>query len=163
MTRIRIRYHNNGPALPCSRLEEIYGQSTVIVYDRVIKLYFPNLLYSRVVRVVPVMTSLIWQTLIQKTFTSRLVKSGWKHFSTKWWPMFFVFLESFEMLCWRRLNGQRGSWMKTFYEKRRDENVLVAEMTRKTNWLVHITRGNELLLDAIEGEIEGTRQEVTGI
>ena len=70
-------------------------------------------------------------------------------------------LEAFEMWCWRRM--ARVSWK----DKKTNEEVLqmVEEsrrllqtiLERKKNWIGHVLRGEGLMLEVMEGRMEGRR------
>jgi len=71
-------------------------------------------------------------------------------------------LEAFEMWIWRIV--QKISWkdkltneevLSRIHERRSIMNIIIK---RKKNWIGHIIRGNELLQNVIEGQIEGKRE-----
>jgi hypothetical protein len=69
------------------------------------------------------------------------------------------YLESFEMLYWRRVD--RISWTdrvrneEALHRVREERNILQTVKTMKANWIGHIWRRNCLLKHGIEGKIEG--------
>ena len=72
------------------------------------------------------------------------------------------YLESFEMWCWRRMEKIRWTDRITNEEvlRRVEEkrNILETIRIRKANWMGHIMRRRGLLLDVIEGKVEGKRR-----
>jgi hypothetical protein len=74
-------------------------------------------------------------------------------------------LESFEMLCWRRM--EKISWTDHMRNEdvllrvKEQRNILHVIRKRKANWIGHILRRNCLLKRVIEGKIQGGI-EVTG-
>jgi hypothetical protein len=74
-------------------------------------------------------------------------------------------LESFEMLCWRRM--EKISWTdhvrndEVLLRVKEQRNILHEIRKRKANWVGHILRRNCLLQRVIEGKIQG-EVEVTG-
>jgi hypothetical protein len=73
-------------------------------------------------------------------------------------------MESFEMLCWRRM--EKISWTdharnEVLFRVKEQRNILHEILKRKANWIGHILRRNCLLQRVIEGKIQGGI-EVTG-
>ena len=67
------------------------------------------------------------------------------------------YLESFEMLCWRRVEI---SWTirvrnEVLHSIKEERNFLQTVKKRKTNWICHILHGNCLLIHVTEGKVEG--------
>jgi hypothetical protein len=78
------------------------------------------------------------------------------------WKVYQKYLESFEILCWRRM--EKISWIDGARNERRgklERNVLQTVERRKANWIGHVLRMNCLLEYIIEGKVE-RRAAVTG-
>jgi hypothetical protein len=76
-----------------------------------------------------------------------------------------TYLESFEMLGWRRI--QKISWTdrvrneEVLHRVKEERNILHTIKRRKVNWIGHILHRNCLLKHVIERKLEG-RIEMTG-
>ena len=73
------------------------------------------------------------------------------------------YLESFEMWCWRRIEG---SWTdrvgnEVLHRAKEERSILYTTKRRKANCIDYISHRNCLLKHVVEGKIEG-RIEVTG-
>ena len=68
-------------------------------------------------------------------------------------------LESFEMLCWRRMEKisctDHARNEEVLLRVREQSNILHEIRKRKANWIGHILRRNCLLQQVIEGKIKG--------
>jgi len=75
------------------------------------------------------------------------------------YPENVIYLESFEMWCWRRL--EKISWTdrlrneEVLLRVNEQRNILHEIRKRKANWIRHILRRNCLLKQVIEGKIKG--------
>ena len=75
------------------------------------------------------------------------------------WAVDQKHLESFEMLCWRRMD--KLSWTdhvrneEVLPRAKEQKNILHEISTRKANWIGPIFRRNCLLQRVIEGKIKG--------
>jgi hypothetical protein len=71
------------------------------------------------------------------------------------------YLESFEMLCWRRMEKisrtDRVRNEAVLHGVKGERNILHTIKRRKANWIGHILRRNCLLNHLIEGKIEGRK------
>jgi hypothetical protein len=69
------------------------------------------------------------------------------------------YLESFEMLCWRRM--EKISWTvrvrneEVLHRVKEERNILHTIKRREANWIGHILCRNCLLKHVIEGKLEG--------
>ena len=76
------------------------------------------------------------------------------------------YLESFEMLCWRRM--EKISWTdhvrneEVLLRVNEQRNILHEIRKRKANWIGHILRRNCLLKQVIEGKIKGEMEVAKG-
>ena len=72
-------------------------------------------------------------------------------------------LESFEMLCWRRMEKisctDHARNEEVLLRVREQSNILHEIRKRKANWIGHILRRNCLLQQVIEGKIKGLIEE----
>ena len=72
-------------------------------------------------------------------------------------------VESFEMLCWRRI--EEIGWTdhvkneEVLLRIKKQRNILYEISKRKANWIGHILRRNCLLQRVIEGKIKGDRSD----
>jgi hypothetical protein len=72
------------------------------------------------------------------------------------------YLESFEMLCWRRM--EKISWTnhvrneEVLHRVKEERNIVHTIKRRKANWIGHILRRN-----CLEGKIEVTEDEEEGV
>jgi hypothetical protein len=75
------------------------------------------------------------------------------------WTLRKVYLESFEMWCWRRM--EKISWTdrvrngEVLHRVKKEKNILHRIKRRKANWIGHILRRNCLLKHVIEEKLEG--------
>jgi len=74
-----------------------------------------------------------------------------------------IYLESFEMCCWRGTEISRTNLVRNeeVLQRVREEEYPKTIKRRRANWIGHILRRNCLLKHVIEGKIEG-RLGVTG-
>jgi hypothetical protein len=87
------------------------------------------------------------------------------HFTDDWTVkliychIIFIYLEGFEMWCWRRL--ERINWTDNMRKEeellrvKEQRNILEKTRKRNTNWIGHILRRNCLLQQVNEGNMEG--------
>jgi hypothetical protein len=69
------------------------------------------------------------------------------------------YLESFETLCWRRLENiiwtDRVRNEAVLHRVKEERNILHTIERRKANWIGHVLRRNCLLKHVLEGKLEG--------
>jgi hypothetical protein len=76
-----------------------------------------------------------------------------------------MYLGSFKMWCWRRM--EKISWTESvrneevLHRVKEERNILHTIKRRKVNWIGHILRRNCFLKHVIEGKLEG-RTAMTG-
>jgi hypothetical protein len=72
------------------------------------------------------------------------------------------YLESFEMLCWRRMekisSTDRVNKEVVLHRVKEERNILHIIRRRKANWIGHILRRKCLLSHIVEAKIIGTRR-----
>jgi hypothetical protein len=75
------------------------------------------------------------------------------------------YLESFEMLCWGRMEKisrtDRVRNKEVLHRVKEERNIVHTIKRRKVNWIGHILRRNRLLKHVIEGKIAGRSDEKT--